>query len=49
MQENLDKNRTRRSTSFFPDDVILNIFRVKFIKKLSNGLIDIPLIVPPNF
>jgi hypothetical protein len=24
-------------------------FRVKFIKKLSNGLIDIQLIVPPNF
>jgi hypothetical protein len=34
---------------FFPDDVILNFFRVKFIKKLSNGLIDIYLIVPSNF
>ena len=28
---------------------LLNSFCVKFIKKLSNGLIDIQLIVPPNF
>ena len=34
---------------FLPDGVILNFFRVKFIKKLSNGLIGIHLIVPPNF
>jgi hypothetical protein len=27
----------------------LNFFRVKFIEKLSIGLIDIHLIVPPNF
>ena len=33
---------------FFPDNMILNFFRVKFIEKLSNGLIDIHLIVPPN-
>ena len=34
---------------FLPDDVIPNLFCVKFIKKLSNGLIDIHLIVPPNY
>jgi hypothetical protein len=33
---------------FLPDDVILNFVHVKFIKKLSNGLIDIHLIVPLN-
>jgi pentose-5-phosphate-3-epimerase len=34
---------------FFPDDVILNLFRAKLIKKLSNFLIDVHLIVPPIF
>ena len=33
---------------FFPDNMILNFFRIKFLEKLSNGLIDIHLIVPPN-
>jgi hypothetical protein len=26
-----------------------NLFRVKFIKRLFNGLIDIHLIIPPNY
>jgi hypothetical protein len=34
---------------FLPDDVILKKFCVQFIKKLSNRLIDIHLIVPPNY
>jgi hypothetical protein len=34
---------------FLPDGVILNSFRVKIIEKLSIGLIDIHLIVPPKF
>jgi hypothetical protein len=29
--------------------MILIFFRVKFIEKLSNGLIDINFIVPPNY
>ena len=34
---------------FLPDGVILNLFCFKLIKKLSKGLIDIHLIVPPNY
>ena len=34
---------------FLPDSMILSFFRVKFVEKLSNGLIDIHLIVPPNY
>ena len=48
-QEHLKKIRTRRSTSFLPDGVILIFFRFKLIKNLSNGTIDIFLIVPPNY
>ena len=45
-QQHLDKIRTRRSTSFF---TWWRNFDFSLIKKLSNGLIDIQLIVPPNF
>jgi hypothetical protein len=47
-RQHLTKIRTRRST-FLTDGVILNCFPFKLIKKLSNGIIDIFLIVPPIF
>ena len=34
---------------FFSRQYDFELFRVKFIEKLSNGLIDIHLIVPPIF
>ena len=38
-----------KSGPIVPDNMIWNFFRVKILQKLSNGLIDIHLIFPPNY
>ena len=45
-KENTAKSGPVVRLRFLHNDVILNYFRVKFIKKLSKGLIDINSIVP---